>query len=272
VILASFAHPDDESFGPGGTLALYAQQGVQVHLVCATRGEVGVIPQEMMDQYDSVAELREAELNCAAENLGLAGVHYLDYRDSGMPGTEDNNHPQALTSAPLDQVIAKISDLLDDIQPQVVITFDPYGGYGHPDHIIMSEATKDAFFQAREQNQQLRKLYYSTYSRKMLRLITRLMPLVGRDPRKWGKNQDIDLLSLAEREYPLHAYIDVRPVAEIRNAAVRCHASQLDPGPQRGIAVRLLYRLAWSRTRDTFTRVFPEVDRRLKERDLFEGI
>lgn len=270
--MAAFAHPDDESFGPGGTLALYAQQGVKVHLICATRGEVGIIPPELLDQHASVAELREAELSCAAENLGLAGVHYLDYRDSGMPGTEDNNHPRALTSAPAEQVVAKIAELLQDLGPQVVITFDPYGGYGHPDHIIMSQATEAAFFEVRKRNEQSRKLYYSTYSRKALRWITRLMPLVGRNPRKWGKNQDIDLLSLVEREYPLHAHIDVRPAADRRNAAVACHASQLDPGPRRSFLVRTLYRLAWSRTRDTFTRVFPEVDGRLKERDLFAGI
>jgi LmbE family N-acetylglucosaminyl deacetylase len=136
--LAAFAHPDDESFGPGGTLALYAQQGVKVHLICATRGEVGIIPPKMMEQYSSVAELREAELSCAAEHLGLASVHYLDYRDSGMPGTDDNKHPQALTSAPIEQVVAKIATIMHELNPQVVITFDPYGGYGHPDHIIMS--------------------------------------------------------------------------------------------------------------------------------------
>jgi LmbE family N-acetylglucosaminyl deacetylase len=272
VLLAAFAHPDDESFGPGGTLALYAQQGVQVHLVCATRGEVGVIPPDMLDKYSTVAELREAELHCAAENLGLASVHYLDYRDSGMLGTEDNDHPQALTSAPQEQVTGRISDLIQEIGPQVVITFDPFGGYGHPDHIVMSRATEEAFFSVRARNQVPRKLYYSTYARKMLKLITRLMPLAGRDPRKWGKNQDIDLLSMAQHEFPLHAYIDVRSVAEIRNAAVACHASQLDPGPRRGLFIRLMFKLAWSRTRDTFTRVHPPVNGRLKERDLFEGI
>jgi N-acetyl-1-D-myo-inositol-2-amino-2-deoxy-alpha-D-glucopyranoside deacetylase len=101
-LLAVLAHPDDESFGMGGTLALYAARGVEVHLVCATRGEVGEVSPELMKGFSSIAERREAELRCAAGVLGLAGVHFLDYRDSGMPGSEDNTHPQALAAQPLE--------------------------------------------------------------------------------------------------------------------------------------------------------------------------
>src|SRR3989304_5201223 len=86
-ILAALAHPDDESFGMGGTLALYAQRGVDVHLVCATRGEAGTVEAEHLEGYASIAERRVAELRCAALRLGLSGVHFLDYRDSGMPGS-----------------------------------------------------------------------------------------------------------------------------------------------------------------------------------------
>jgi len=93
-ILAVLAHPDDESFGMGGTLAYYAQRGVKIHLVCATRGEVGEVEPEYLAEYQSIAELREAELRCAAEHLGIDGLHLLDYRDSGMPGTAHNRHPQ----------------------------------------------------------------------------------------------------------------------------------------------------------------------------------
>ena len=107
VLLAVLAHPDDETFGMGGTLALYAQQGAAVHLVCATRGEVGDVDPEYMQGYDSIADRREHELRCAAQMLGLAGVHFLDYRDSGMPGSEDNHHPRALAAAPLDEVASK---------------------------------------------------------------------------------------------------------------------------------------------------------------------
>ena len=89
VLLAVFAHPDDETFGTGGSLAHYASQGVDVHLVCATRGEVGEVEPELMKGYQSIGELREHELRCAAQHLALAGVHFLDYRDSGMEGSPE---------------------------------------------------------------------------------------------------------------------------------------------------------------------------------------
>jgi N-acetyl-1-D-myo-inositol-2-amino-2-deoxy-alpha-D-glucopyranoside deacetylase len=106
-LLAVLAHPDDESFGMGGTLALYARRGVDVYLICATRGEGRDGPQSY-GGYTTIAERREAELRCAAENLGLKGVYFLDYRDSGMPGSPDNQHPQALVAQPLEQVAGDV--------------------------------------------------------------------------------------------------------------------------------------------------------------------
>ncbi len=101
-LLAVFAHPDDETFGAGGTLALYARRGVEVHLVCATRGEVGEAPPDLKG-FPTVGAMRESELRCAAEILGLKGVYFLGYRDSGMPGSPDNTHPQAFAAAPLEE-------------------------------------------------------------------------------------------------------------------------------------------------------------------------
>ncbi|MCJ7585571.1 MAG: PIG-L family deacetylase, partial [Anaerolineales bacterium] len=146
VLLAVLAHPDDESFGMGGTLALYASRGVDVHLVCATRGEVGEV--DDLKGFASIAELREAELRCAAVHLGLKGVHFLDYRDSGMDGSPDNQHPNALAAQPLDEVAAKVVHYIRELHPRVVLTFDPIGGYRHPDHIAIQKATVRAFEQA----------------------------------------------------------------------------------------------------------------------------
>ena len=108
VILSVLAHPDDESFGMGGTLALYAERGADVHLVCATRGEVGEMDEKYMQGFESIADRRESELRCAAGILGLEGVHFLDYRDSGMPGSPDNSHPQALFAQPVEEVAENI--------------------------------------------------------------------------------------------------------------------------------------------------------------------
>ena len=98
-LAAVLAHPDDESFGMGGTLALYARKGVEIHLICATRGEAGEMDPDCLEGFDSIAERRESELLCAAEQLGITSVHFLNYRDSGMSGSLANQHPQALVNA-----------------------------------------------------------------------------------------------------------------------------------------------------------------------------
>src|SRR3972149_7539036 len=147
-ILAVLAHPDDESFGMGGTLAYYATKGVEVHLVCATRGEAGTVDAEFMKGYKTIAKLREAELRCAAKALGLKSVSYLGYRDSGMAGSKDNQHARSLLSAPVDEVAAKILAHIRRLKPQVVLTFDEVGGYHHPDHIAVNRGTVRAFHAA----------------------------------------------------------------------------------------------------------------------------
>ena len=277
VLLAVLAHPDDESFGMGGTLAMYAQRGVAVHLVCATRGEVGEMDADYLEGFNSISDRRVHELRCAAEKLGLAGVHFLDYRDSGMQGSADNNHPQALAAAPLDEVAAKITHYIRLLCPQVVITFDPIGGYRHPDHIAVHLATVRAFKAAGEENRypgglpayRPQKLYYHTISRRFLRIAVRLMPLFGKDPRRWGKNGDIDLASLVDVDFPIHAVVDFKPVMERKNQASACHASQGGPAMVRGL-IGWMMRMGGSR--ETFTRVVPPPEPGLRERDLFAGI
>jgi len=134
------AHPDDESFSVGATLAHYAAEGVKVYYVCATRGEVGQANPKNMKGYSTVSELRCAELQCAAQVLGLTDVIHLDHRDSGNLGWEDNKHPLALVSAPLEEITGRIVEIFRKLKPDVVITFDPIGGYKHPDHIIIHNA------------------------------------------------------------------------------------------------------------------------------------
>jgi N-acetyl-1-D-myo-inositol-2-amino-2-deoxy-alpha-D-glucopyranoside deacetylase len=103
-LMLTGAHPDDETLGVGATLAQYAAAGHKVYYVCATRGEAGEVAPEFIRGFDSIADLRTQELKCAAEVLGLADVIYLGYRDSGMAGAEDNKHPNALASAPVEEV------------------------------------------------------------------------------------------------------------------------------------------------------------------------
>ena len=278
VLLVVLAHPDDESFGMGGTLELYARRGVEVHLVCATRGEAGEVSEECMQGFDTVADRRVSELRCAAGILGLAGVHFLDYRDSGMTGAADNQHPNALCAAPVEQVAEEVAEYMRELRPQVVLTFDPIGRYMHPDHIAIHKATVRAFDLAADGGlhsdlppYQPGKLYYYVFPKGFLRLAVRLLSLFGRDPRKFGRNGDIDLLEIVEGgEFPAHAAIDVREVGLERDQAAACHASQLDGGtPRRG---PLRWLLSWFNRRDYFMRAVPEAEEDLHERDLFAGI
>jgi N-acetyl-1-D-myo-inositol-2-amino-2-deoxy-alpha-D-glucopyranoside deacetylase/mycothiol S-conjugate amidase len=273
------AHPDDETFGLGATLAHYAAQGVSVYYACATRGDVGSADPEHLEGHATAADMRWAELTCAARELRLADVIYLGYRDSGMPGAPDNAHPNALAAAPLDEVTARVVKVLREVKPQVVITFDPIGGYRHPDHIAIHSATVRAFHAASDPAQfhELgpaylpQKLYYTVFPRRLLKWAIRVLPIFGHDPRRFGRNKDIDLTAFASVEFPIHAAIRAsRQAVEMRQRATACHASQLAGGPPLRGVMGLLMRL--STVNDTFMRVHPPVNGRVRERDLFEGV
>jgi LmbE family N-acetylglucosaminyl deacetylase len=277
-LLAVLAHPDDETFGMGGTLALYASRGVEVHLVCATRGEVGDVDPSLLQGFRSIEERRESELCCAADELHLAGVHFLGYRDSGMPGSPDNQHPNALAATPVEVVAVRVADYIRKLKPQVVVTFDPLGGYKHPDHIAIHKATVRAFhlagdpdFHSNYPPYSPQKLYFQVYPKKLARFLVRLMPLVGRNPRRFGRNKDIDLVDLMQdSDFPVHAQIDISSVLERREAAMACHASQLPGGPPRsGLLRALTGRLGG---KELFMRAYPPVENGRRERDLFKDV
>jgi LmbE family N-acetylglucosaminyl deacetylase len=282
------AHPDDETFGLGATLAHYAAAGVKVYYVCATRGEAGAADPEFMKGYSSPADMRTAELKAAAKVLGLADVIYLGYRDSGMPGTPDNENPKSLMKAPEEEVVERIVKVIRELKPEVVITHDPSGGYQHPDHITVHEATTRAFLAAGNPAQFPRageafipqKLYYSVRSNRGMKFMVKLMPLFGQDPHKFGRNKDIDLTKIVNTEYPIHASVRLsRKDMETRRRAAACHASQgggRPPGQGRGVlgimmSILNLGNAIWG-YKDHFMRAYPLPDKNRREKDLFEGV
>jgi N-acetyl-1-D-myo-inositol-2-amino-2-deoxy-alpha-D-glucopyranoside deacetylase len=277
-LLAVLAHPDDETFGMGGTLALYARRGDNVYLVCATRGEVGTVDPEHMRTFASIAELREAELRCAAEHLGLKEVFFLGYRDSGMPGAPDNEHPDAQVAHPVDEVAAKVVKYIRELKPDAVLTFDPIGGYRHPDHIHIHQATVLAFERADDASFhpesgapfKPRALYFQVIPRQFLRMATRLMPMVGIDPSRFGRNKDVDLRSLVNVDFPVHVRVDTRSVSDIAKAAALCHASQ-GGGQIRGGVMGFVRKIFGER--EEYMRAYPPVQngRRLGG-DLLDGV
>lgn len=272
------AHPDDETFAIGGTLAQYAKTGISVYYVCGTRGEAGSVKPEFMHGFKNVGDMRWAELECAAGVLGLAGIFHLGYRDSGMSGSEENGNPEALVNAPVDQVAGRIVKILRDLRPQVVVTHDPIGGYRHPDHIAIHNATVKAFYAAGDPGRypeagpvfQPQKLYFHVMSRQALRIAVRILPLFGKDPSKFGKNGDIDLTSFAEVDFPIHATVRLSKEAiEIREKARACHASQIGGPPQSRLLGLINKFMGHS---DRYMRAFPPVIKRRKESNLFQGV
>jgi mycothiol S-conjugate amidase len=242
-ILAVLAHPDDESFGLGGTLALYARKGYDTYYLCATRGEAGTVDEEHLNGFKDKAEMRTDELMRAAKVLGLKGVFFLGYRDSGMPGTDENRHPDAQINHSVDEVAGRIVKHIRALKPYIVLTHDPIGGYKHPDHIHLHKATKLAFEKADDASFhpeagvpfKPRALYYQVFPRGFLKWAVRLMPLFGQDPTKFGRNKDVNIKELAEVDFPIHVRLDIAPVADVKFQAGAQHASQGGGQPRRGL-------------------------------------
>jgi len=159
----------------------------------------------------------------------------------------------------------------------VVVTFDPFGGYGHPDHIYMHRATTRAFHEAGDPARYLddglepyqpKKLYYSAFPRLPLQLMIWMARLRGEDPRRMGTNQDLDLQAALEHRLPAHARLNVGKYQSVWDAAAGCHASQQSPRETQSFLDKL--RRVIFRHQE-FTRAWPQPDGRI-EHDLFEGI
>lgn len=281
-LLLSFAHPDDESFGMGATIAKYAREGVYIALVCSTNGDVGSVDPEFLDGYESVAARRLAELQCAAQTLGISEVVTYGYRDSGMMGSPDNQHPNCLWQADEAVVVERLVSDIRRIRPHVVVTFDEFGGYGHPDHIFMHRATVKAFHRAGDPNAypdqiaaglapwQPDKLYYNSFPKTMLRVRLWLARLRGEDPRHMGKNGDLDLQEALDRAPDGDARISVGAYQYAWDAAAACHASQLNPRRTNSLLDRLQRVMV---RHQYFMRAYPAHNgKRRMEYDLFEGI
>jgi mycothiol conjugate amidase Mca len=142
------AHPDDEVIGSGGTLARYSDEGIRTVLVTATLGEVGEIIVEDMNTPEikvRLGEVRREELRKATEILGVNHQEFLGYRDSGMADMPSLKHPDSLNQADLEEVTGRLVRLVRAYKPQVLISYNQYGGYGHPDHIACHKVTVAAF-------------------------------------------------------------------------------------------------------------------------------
>ena len=235
-LLAIYAHPDDEVLGAGGTLALAAAKGTRVAIVVATRGEAGEIQRPGTATRETLAQVREEEMRCSARSLGASDLIFLDYRDSGMEGTPDNDHAAALVNAPAAAVQRELVTIVRSLRPDVVITFEPYGGYGHPDHMAIHRHTVAALDLAADSQYQPQlgevwtapRLYFPLLPRAIFREIRRRIAAKG------GETADFDemLAQLPAEAWPedeIHVTIDVYAAVDQKWAAWNCHRTQFGP-------------------------------------------
>ncbi|HRF94516.1 MAG TPA: PIG-L family deacetylase [Aggregatilineales bacterium] len=279
-ILIAFAHPDDESFGLGGLISKYVADGVEVYYVCSTNGDVGTIPEEMQGKYGTIAELRLSELDCASAKLGFTEVVKVGYKDSGMMGSETSKDPSCswyiwenTPKVMIDMMVHEIRR----IRPQVVITFNKYGAYGHPDHIAIQRATTEAFTLASDSNYMPddlpayapQKLYYTNIPKSSLQLGIFLMRLRGQNPRAVGTNKDIDVMAILENCEPSHTKINIAKYLKAWEDANACHASQ--GGGRRGILPFWLRKLLGGN--QSLTRIHPKPAKdKIDEHDVFQNV
>jgi len=231
-ILLAFAHPDDESFGPAGTIAKYAKMGHEITLLCATKGEAGKIVNPRVQITEDLVTVREKELECSARVLGIRRIIYLGYRDSGMEGRPANKHPEAFINAPDEEVVATLVKWIREIRPTIVLTFEPGGGYGHPDHKKISKCTTEAFQRASDDEYrpelgppwQVSRLIYTAISKSQLltmrnKLLELGLPTQGIDGfLAMGAGWDDELINL---------YVDISDTIELKWKALRCHRTQV---------------------------------------------
>ena len=239
-LMAVFAHPDDESFGIGSTLARYgADPQVRVVLICATRGEAGEISDPSLATPERLGEVREQELRCACQVLKVDELHFLDYRDSGMAGSPDNQNPHALAMADPIEAVGRIVAHIRRERPDVVITHDETGGYGHPDHIAVHHHTKAAFAAAGDPDQypeqlaaglvphQPKKFYYTAIPRRFFRAVAAKMQELGLAEHPRVKRFIAEPFGLPDEACTTDVY--VRDFWDMKRAALQCHATQLKP-------------------------------------------
>ena len=238
-LLLVHAHPDDETINNGVTMAKYADLGAQVTLVTCTRGEEGeVLVSELAnlasDKDDKLGEHREVELKDAMAQLGINDFRFLGapnkkWRDSGMMGTPQNERGNVFWQADLDEASHELVKIILEIQPQVLITYDEFGGYGHPDHIKAHQVAMRAAELAAEQGWQVSKIYWNTIPRSVIQMGIEKMKEVGSD---FFGAESVDELPFAKPDELATTVVNAPEYVPQKLAAMKAHATQIsEDGP-----------------------------------------
>ena len=227
VLLAIYAHPDDEAFSVGGTFATFTDRGGRVTLVCATRGEAGEISDPVLAMPETLGSVREVELRAAMRHVGVSDIRFLGYRDSGMRGTADNDDPRAFVNADDAVLNGQLLAIMREVEPDIVVTFGEDGIYGHPDHVKVHYATAAAVtVYGAEHGKDGPALYYNAVPRERIREMAKRVtgPFVNVTPE--------ELAQLGTPEEAITTRIDVSAQFERKFAALLAHRTQFGPnGP-----------------------------------------
>jgi mycothiol conjugate amidase Mca len=259
-LMAVHAHPDDECIGTGIALARYAAAGVHTVLVTCTLGEEGEILDPRLDPDEArprLAQIREGELRCSAATLGVRSLHVLGYRDSGMAGMPSNQHPDAFNNVRFTEAVSRLVEIVRRERPQVLVTYNENGGYGHPDHIMAHFITVGAFFGAADSRRfpvsgpdappwQPRKLYYTAFPRERLAQLRAILrarglsdPWEQRERRAQETQQDAtapaqqdawqQAIGLFQSEAQITTWIKGEEYYPQKRASMLCHPTQMTP-------------------------------------------
>lgn len=283
-LLACFAHPDDEAFPVGGVLAHHVAEGRQVRLVTTTLGEEGEIRQEGSATRETLGEIRRIELSCAVRALRLESNALLEYRDSGMAGWGSNAHPRAYINAPEEEVLEQLVREIREFRPQVVLTFEPGGLYGHPDHIAVSKHTTQAFKLASDPGsfpKQLaggqlagglkphapQRLFYSARPKGFRLEWANRLRAAGIDFPLPSPEQLVHGNPLED----IHLELDLSAHLETKMACIMCHRTQVAPDwPYHRVPRDVA---AWVLGREYYIRARPEVaEGETVPEDFFDGL
>ncbi|MFN0092970.1 MAG: mycothiol conjugate amidase Mca [Acidimicrobiales bacterium] len=235
-LLSIHAHPDDEASKGSATVAYYAEQGVGAVLVCCTGGEAGDILNPAMDLPDvraNLAAIRQAELAKSAGIIGYERVWMLGYRDSGMPDTEANAHPDCFAQAEFAEAVERLVRIIRAERPHVIVTYpDDQRGYRHPDHLRVHDISGPAFALAADPHAlpdagapwRPLKLYYSTWS--MARIVATHQAMVSRGI---ASPYDDDWLSRPSHDHRITSRVWIGDHFDARPDSLLAHATQVDP-------------------------------------------
>lgn len=277
-LLAFHAHPDDECSSTGGTLHTYATRGEQVVVVTATDGSEGEV--HNYDDPDAIkpklAAVRREEIAAAMSILGVEHHEWLGYRDSGMMGEESNKHPEAFWTSDFMEATGRLVRLIRRYQPEVFVIYDPFGGYGHPDHINVHRVGLAAYWGApdisrfplegAEEPWQPKKVYWVTWPRSRSSTFAQLRYDAGLiDDEQYER-----MRNAGTPDENISCFIDINPVLDVKEKALRAHRSQI-PEDWFMFQVPDEYRPNLL-GRESFVKVFDSTDAPDKEDDLFAGL